>query len=129
MLEVFEVDMNASQLYRNLVTGLEVEQGEQRIESQSTEDAPLRNLVLGEWIDSNELYLGLYCGYTGRYQVDWDAEVVCGNIYALGKKVATFGGNSVTKAKLDFQKSADNYIARCQIKAQVEEDLLGVVHD
>jgi hypothetical protein len=86
-------------------------------------------LTLTEWHDDNTLYLGEYRGYKGYYQIDWDAKVVCGDVYALDEKITTFGGNSVIKAKQNFCKSIDNYIARCQVKAQAEENLLGVVHD
>jgi hypothetical protein len=86
-------------------------------------------LTLAPWDADDTLYLGKYRGYYAHCQIDWAETLINGTVSTLGRNVTTFGAATIDGAKRHFREAVDNYIARCQTKAQAEENLLGVVHD
>jgi hypothetical protein len=132
MRQAFEVNIRTSQLYRNLITGLEVEREHRAAEALTESELPVPSqhcLTLAPWLDDNTLELGQYRGYYGHYQIDWAESLINGTVSGLGRTVTTFGASTIDGAKRHFMQAVDSYIVHCQAKAQAEEDLLGVVHD
>jgi predicted HicB family RNase H-like nuclease len=54
-----------------------------------------------------------YKGYTGRCEIDFDAEIIFGRVENI-RDVVTFQGDNVAEAKQAFSDSVDDYLEFCQ---------------
>lgn len=54
-----------------------------------------------------------YKGYTGRFTVDLDENVIRGRVIGI-RDVVTFQGSTIAEAREEFAQSVDEYLDFCQ---------------
>lgn len=62
----------------------------------------------------------MYKGYTGRIEIDLDADILFGRVIDI-IDVITFQGNTIVEARQAFQESIDDYLSYCEELGQEPE--------